>query len=86
MSFAYNYIKNYADEVYITISDIGSSNKDELLNEQYKLVNNEIACYIVDNRKAAIKTAILNSKPNDVIFISGRGNREILCDSINHIS
>ena len=86
INFAYNYIINNADELYITLSDSGSSNKIELLNKQQKIVNNKIKCFVDLNRKNAIKSAILNSQPSDIIFISGRGNREILCDSKDNIT
>lgn len=86
INFAYNYIIKNADELYITLSDSGSSNKIELLNKQQKIVDNKIKCFVDLNRKNAIKSAILNSQPSDVIFISGRGNREILCDSKDNIT
>lgn len=86
INFAYNYIIKNADELYITLSDSGSSNKIELLNKQQKIVDNKIKCFVDLNRKNAIKSAILNSQPHDVIFISGRGNREILCDSKDNIT
>ena len=86
INFAYKYINKYADEIYITLSDSGSSNKIDLLNYQEKLIDDKIKCYVEPNRKKAIELAIKNAKPNDIVFISGRGNREILCDSEERIT
>ena len=86
MKFAYNYINKYADKVIITSTDVGSSNLDELLNLQLNLLDNKIDKLVVKDRQTAIETAILNSKENDIIFISGRGNRSILCHTKNNIS
>lgn len=80
MSFAYKYIDKNADKVYITLSDVGASNVDDLLQTQkdFLINSNKI---IIKNRKEAIKQALKESLPKDVIFISGRGNREIMCSS-----
>lgn len=86
LKFAYNYINNNADELYITLSDTGSSDKISLLNMQKELLNDKVKCFVESDRKEAIKLAICNSLPNDVIFISGRGNREILCIDKDKIS
>jgi len=85
MNFAYNYIQKYADMVYITSSDSGATNKEELINHQSSLVtkiNKE--CY--ENRKYAIYKAIKDAANKDVILISGRGNRKILCDGYESVS
>ena len=36
---------------------------------------------IIYDRKAAIEKAIIDSEEGDIIFVSGRGNRKILCVS-----
>lgn len=79
--FAYNYIKNNADFVYITTSDSGSANKEGLLAYQANMIKGSIPYKTDVDRRIAIKNAIEISKENDVIFISGRGNRRVLCDS-----
>ena len=38
---------------------------------------------IIVDREEAIKQAIYDSKEGDVVFISGRGNRRVLCNSEN---
>lgn len=81
IKFAYNYINNNCDVVYITTSDSGSANKEALVDYQAKLLDERVTCIKEIDRKVAIHKAIENSKENDVIFISGRGNRHIMCDS-----
>jgi UDP-N-acetylmuramoyl-L-alanyl-D-glutamate--2,6-diaminopimelate ligase len=85
MSFAYNYIQKYADYVYITSSDSGATNKEELINHQSSLVTKiNKQCY--ENRKYAIFKAISDAEERDVVLISGRGNRKIMCDGYDSIS
>ena len=86
MKFAYNYINRYADSIVVTMTDLGTTNIDELFELQNNLLSDSINKSFVKDRKEAIKKAILNSKENDIIFISGRGNREILCSSYEKIS
>lgn len=85
MRFAYNYIEKYADKVYITVSDSGATNKLELIKYQENLVT-KIPKYGYENRKYAIYKAITEASNNDVILISGRGNRKIMCDGYDSIS
>ena len=85
MKFAYNYIQKYADKVYITTSDSGATDKQELINYQSNLVTQiEKHCY--ENRKYAIYKAILEANNNDIILITGRGNREMMCDGYDTVS
>lgn len=86
MQFAYNYISQNVDSLYITMSDNGTLDEDEWLKTQADLVSDNISYVIEKNRKTAIEKALLESENNDVIFISGRGNRRIMCDGPNHIS
>ncbi len=85
MRYAYNYIQEYADKVYITVSDSGATDKLELLKYQENLVT-KIPKYSYENRKYAIYKAISEANPGDVILISGRGNRKIMCDGYDSIS
>ena len=52
MSFAYNYIQKYADCVYITSSDSGATNKEELINQIFEIVNtlSEKEQYVLQSR------------------------------------
>ena len=84
MKFAYNYISQNADKVYVTVSDAGSVNVEEWLDYQIKLIDSKITSEKLINRREAIKKALIDSKEGDVIFIAGRGNRRIMCDGNNH--
>ena len=79
MKWVYNYIINNCDYVYITSNDNASSSIQDLLETQVKLVDGKIPYEAIINRKEAIEKAINDSKPQDVIFISGRGNRRMFC-------
>jgi len=78
IEFAYEYINKYADKVYITETDIGDLDKKEFFEYQKSKVK-DIVAIIVYNRHEAIKLAINESNNKDVIFISGRGNRRLMC-------
>ena len=78
IEFAYDYINKYADKVYITETDIGDLDKNEFLEYQKSKVKN-IEAVVIPNRHLAIELAIKESKNKDVIFISGRGNRRLMC-------
>lgn len=86
MKFAYNYLNKFADTVIVTKTDLGTTSIDNLFELQKSLLSNSKKQFFVKNRKKAIEIAILNSNENDAIFISGRGNREILCVSYDKIS
>lgn len=81
MRWAYSYFIKNADKIYITTNDYASSNVSELLSSQENEIKGEIAYEVIENRKAAIKKAIEESKEGDVIFISGRGNRKVFCNN-----
>ena len=86
IKFSYDYVKKNSDFLYITKTDIGASNKEELFNYQEEIVKGYVEYSIIEDRKDAIKSAIKSSNEGDVIFISGRGNRRIMCDSYDHIT
>ena len=76
--FAISYASKYSDYIYLTSSDPAHTNPYEIAEEMQsyiKDVENEIEI----DRYEAIKKAIRNSKFNDFILISGRGNRNIYC-------
>lgn len=79
MDYAYTYAKKYADHIIITMNDPGNNNIKELLSTQFKYVQNFKQCDLFEDRTEAIKFAIKNIMPKELIFISGRGNREIMC-------
>lgn len=86
MAFAYQYISEFANQLYITITDIGANHKKEFLEYQVSLVENKVSTSVIDDRYEAIKTALLNSQEGDVIYISGRGNRRVMCISQNEMT
>ena len=84
VNFAFNYIKRYASKVYVTVADSAATNKEELLNYQAGFLGNVEHRTFID-RKEAILTAITESNEGDVIYISGRGNRRVMCDTYDSI-
>jgi UDP-N-acetylmuramyl tripeptide synthase len=84
-SYAMNYLKKYADYAYITSNDNAAEDPYNIAKELQGYLNNEIPSEIIIDREDAIKKAILESEPNDLIYIAGRGNRRILCNSKNTV-
>lgn len=72
-------VRKNADFAYLTSNDPAASNPMEICLNLQRHINNVIPSNIVINRKEAIKQAILESEVDDVIYISGRGNREKFC-------
>lgn len=85
MKFIYKYINRHVDKVYITSVDNASSDALELINNQIKELDSKIIYKGIIDRRDAIKEAISDSKPGNVIFISGRGNRAIFCKSYKEV-
>ncbi len=79
--YAMDLLKGYADYVYLTEDDNASESVESICQELRKYLNNEVPSTIVVDRAEAIKKAMEESDVNDVIFISGRGNRRVLCNS-----
>lgn len=83
--YAMNLLRKYADFIYLTENDNAAENAVEICKELQGYLDNTIPSKIIIDRKEAIQTAILESHPKDVIFISGRGNRRVLCNSATTI-
>lgn len=81
--FAMNYLKENANFAYLTSNDNAVESALSIAQEMQKYLNNKIPSTIVVDRRDAIKKALIESKPNDLIYIAGRGNRRIFCDSAN---
>lgn len=79
--YAMNLLKNNADYVYITESDSGKENVEDICKELQNYLGQNIPSVIITDREQAIRQAIKESQKGDVIFISGRGNRKVLCNS-----
>lgn len=81
--YAMELLKKYADFVYLTESDNGAESALEICQELQGYLGKEVQSVIVEDREQAIRKAILESNIGDVIFLSGRGNRRVLCNSAN---
>lgn len=78
--YAMEQVDKYADSVYLTENDNAKEDVlDICLELQSYLPNTESK--IIVNRIEAIKQMIEESNEGDLLFISGRGNKRILCDS-----
>lgn len=80
MNFAYNYATKYADKIIITTNDPGNNDIDSLLHKQEMLVKGKTHYDIIKNREEAIQFALSNIQKGEVVYISGRGNRNIFCE------
>ena len=79
--YAMDLLIGIADYVYLTESDSGKENPINICEEMKSYLSDEVSSTIIVDREEAIKQAILDSEEGDVVFISGRGNRRILCNS-----
>ena len=77
--FSMEYASRYANYIYLTSSDPASTDPYEIDNEMKSYIKEDVEAVIDIDRYSAIKKAIRNSKYNDFILISGRGNRNIYC-------
>lgn len=86
--YAVELVSRYADTVYFTESDSAKENPLDICLELKSYLDSNILSKVIVNREDAIKDAIVNSNKKDAIFISGRGNRSIMCISetkVRHI-
>ncbi len=79
--YAMNYVKNNADYVYLTENDNGAEDPYMIASELKSYLEDAIPSEIEVDREKAIKKAITNSQIGDIIFIAGRGNRRVLCNT-----
>lgn len=79
--FAMNIVNKFADYVYITQNDNAAENLEDICKELQSYLETNVISDIIYDRKEAIKKAIIDSEKGDIIFVSGRGNRKILCVS-----
>ena len=61
------------NKVYITDDNPRNESPTKIRNEIIKNIKNK-NCYNIGNRATAIKTAILNSEPNEIILVAGKGH------------
>ncbi len=72
-------VRKNADYAYLTSNDPAATNPMEICLNLQRHINSVIPSCIITDRKEAIRKAILESEPNDVIYIAGRGNRKLFC-------
>lgn len=80
--FAMKELEKYADYVYLTECDNAKESVKDICLELQSYLKTTPSKIILDREKA-IRSIILESKENDLIFISGRGNKKLLCYSEN---
>lgn len=83
--FACQYVKQHADQVYLTSNDNGADSAYEIALEMQSYINKEIPSVIEVDRKQAIKRAMMESNLGDIIYIAGRGNRKLFCNGENTV-
>ena len=81
--YAMNLLKDVVDYVYITESDSGKENALDICKELESYLDVKTPSTIIVDREEAIKQAICESKEGEIVFISGRGNRRVLCNGEN---
>ena len=79
--YAMGLLKQNADFVYLTENDNAADNVLDICLELQGYLEGDVPSMIVEDRREAIRQSIIDSKEGDVIFISGRGNRRILCNT-----
>lgn len=79
--YAMDLLKQYADFVYLTEDDNAAESVLDICTELQNHLEGIIPSTIIEDREKAIRQALLDSTEGDAIFISGRGNRRILCDT-----
>ena len=77
----------YSKNVYVTDDNPRNEDPKKIRNEIIKNINNN-KCFNIGNRTEAIKTAIKNSKQNEIILIAGKGHedKQIYKNKILYIS
>ncbi len=79
--YAMELVNRYADVVYLTENDNAKESVVDICEELKSYLDEKMEVVTITDRYEAIKQILLCSKEKDAIFISGRGNRRILCDT-----
>ena len=74
-------------KIYITDDNPRNENPKKIRNQIIKHIQKD-KVYNIGNRELAIKTAIQNADPNDLILVAGKGHEQhqIYKDKVNFIS
>ena len=78
---------NFCRKIYVTDDNPRNENPKKIRSEIEKHIT-PIKCFNIGNRANAIKKAILNTEPNEIVLIAGKGHedRQIYKNKIFHIS
>ena len=63
----------HCKKIYVTDDNPRNENPNKIRSELVKSIS-EITCFNIGNRAKAIKKAILNAEPNEVVLIAGKGH------------
>ena len=80
-----DYLKGKANYVYLTSNDPAEETPEGICLKLKEYLNNEVPSQIITDRQKAIETAIKQSQEGDLIFIAGRGNRNVMCGKDGHV-
>ena len=77
----------FCKKIYVTDDNPRNENPNKIRNEIIKNIRNN-NCFNIGNRFKAIKNAILNAGPNEIVLVAGKGHEEkqIYKNKIIHIS
>ena len=67
--------KKYSKKIYVTDDNPRNEDPKQIRNEIIKKIGSK-KCFNIGNRGSAIKKAILNSTPNEVVLIAGKGHED----------
>ena len=81
--FAMDILNEFADVIYLTENDNAKEDVNDICNELASYLNTNKVVKIYPQREEAIEKALIESNEKDVIVISGRGERRILCNQEN---
>ena len=75
------------NKIYVTDDNPRNENPKKIRNQIIKHIQKD-KVYNIGNRELAIKTAIQNADPNDLILVAGKGHEQhqIYKDKVNFIS
>ena len=66
---------NYSKKIYVTDDNPRNEDPKKIRNEIIKKIRSN-KCFNIGNRAEAIKKAIINSEPNEVVLIAGKGHED----------
>ncbi len=78
---------NKCKKIYVTDDNPRDENPSKIRNELTKYIEKN-KCFNIEKRSLAIKKAIMNAEPNEILLIAGKGHEEqqIYKNKIYHIS